>query len=484
MIAKAHQDEVKQIGIAIAFDVPAPRIYPLSSHVVTTADEVTVQGDRSSGEVEIVLYQGDELWVGVGSDHTDRTLETASIVWSKQACANVLAPTLWRFADIADHWDRCRMRAWVGGELYQDCGVDLFLRPEDMLRILRERVAALPGAALHGLRGHDRQRRQDDGVRRALGDRDDGPGARPLHPARLPGGQPHGRDPPGIPCPGGEPAAVTAPLVGIEGRTDMLNRRDFGKAAAGLVAAPYVIRPAFAQSGGATLVVAATRTPGGFDGDALRPNTQNVVVQIYEGLTRYATVTGPDGRPRIDGTKVEPHLAESWTSSEDGKTWVFKLREGVKSFAGNELTSEDVVWGWQKSLAQNRTGAFIARVSSVEKVEPVSKYEVRFSLSGPNTIFLRALTLYTPSIYDSKVTKQNATPDDPWALHFLETATAGLRPLPPPVPSRGPGGDLRRQPELLFAASPISSGSSIARCPSAANRMTLIRAGQVTGPRS
>lgn len=143
-IAKAHQDEVKHIGITIAFDVPAPRIYPMSSYVVTTDQEVTVQGDRSSGEVEIVLWRDDDLWVGVGSDHTDRTLERASIVWSKQACANVLAPRLWRFSDIAGHWDRCRMTSTVDGRLYQDCGVDAFLRPEDMLRILAERTLRLP----------------------------------------------------------------------------------------------------------------------------------------------------------------------------------------------------------------------------------------------------------------------------------------------------------------------------------------------------
>ena len=100
--ARAHQDEVKHIGITIAFDVPAPRIYPMSTQGVSTASEVTVQTGRSSGEVEIVLYMADELYVGVGSDHTDRALEKVSIVWSKQACANVLAPTLWRFSDIAE----------------------------------------------------------------------------------------------------------------------------------------------------------------------------------------------------------------------------------------------------------------------------------------------------------------------------------------------------------------------------------------------
>jgi hypothetical protein len=142
--ARAHQEEVAHIGVKIAFDIPAPRIYPLAPEVITTADEIAVQGDRTSGEVEIVLLMADELYVGVGSDHTDRTLEKVSILWSKQACANVLAPTLWRFADIAAHWDECRLRSWVDGRLYQDCGVNMFQRPEALLDIVRERSGSLP----------------------------------------------------------------------------------------------------------------------------------------------------------------------------------------------------------------------------------------------------------------------------------------------------------------------------------------------------
>lgn len=109
--ARAHQDEVAHIGVKIALDVPAPRIYPLSPDVLTTADAIEVQGERTSGEVEIVLVKTDDLYVGVGSDHTDRALEKVSILWSKQACANVLAPRLWRFSEIASHWDSCRLRS-------------------------------------------------------------------------------------------------------------------------------------------------------------------------------------------------------------------------------------------------------------------------------------------------------------------------------------------------------------------------------------
>ena len=84
--AVAHQEEVAKAGIGIAFDIPAPRVYPISPHNVVTDGEVCVHNAETSGEVEIVLLNDDgELLVGVGSDHTDRALERTSIVWSKQA---------------------------------------------------------------------------------------------------------------------------------------------------------------------------------------------------------------------------------------------------------------------------------------------------------------------------------------------------------------------------------------------------------------
>lgn len=142
--AVAHQQEVAKSGIHIALDVPAPRIYPIARHALTTEDEVFVQSDRTSGEVEIVIYVGDRLYVGVGSDHTDRALETVSIPGSKQACANHLPPIFWPYDEIRDSWDDCVLRSWVDGRLYQDVGVDAFLRPEDIVALLRERVDGVP----------------------------------------------------------------------------------------------------------------------------------------------------------------------------------------------------------------------------------------------------------------------------------------------------------------------------------------------------
>jgi 4-hydroxyphenylacetate 3-monooxygenase len=143
-VAKPHQIEVAKEGINIAFKVPAPRIYPIDAFALTTGDVVGAQGTRTSGEVEIVAVKADRLYVGVGSDHTDRDLERGSIPWSKQVCPNVLAPTLWDYEEIADHWDQCRIRSAVDGRAYQDVGVDAFIAPPDVLRILSERVTRLP----------------------------------------------------------------------------------------------------------------------------------------------------------------------------------------------------------------------------------------------------------------------------------------------------------------------------------------------------
>ncbi len=143
--AKAHQEEVADAGVGIAFDIPAPRVYPISSHNLVSDNEVFVHNGETSGEVEIALLcDGAELLIGVGSDHTDRQLERHSIVWSKQAYPNVVARRFWPMADIRDHWDDLVLESWVDGRAYQHVGVDIFLHPDDLLSAMNVRVAALP----------------------------------------------------------------------------------------------------------------------------------------------------------------------------------------------------------------------------------------------------------------------------------------------------------------------------------------------------
>lgn len=245
------------------------------------------------------------------------------------------------------------------------------------------------------------------------------------------------------------------------------------------VAATMILAGATASLGQTrTLVVAASGTPEGFDGDALRPHTQETVVQAYDPLVTYARTKDAQGRDILDSSKIEPNLAESWAVDADGKRYVFKLRRGVKSARGNELTAADVEWSWAKSFAQKRTGNFIASVSSVTAVKALSTYEVEFTLSAPSSIFIKALTLYVPGIYDTTEVKKHVTAEDPWALKWLESNTAGFGAYN--VES------VRSGEQAVFVANPNyfkgapHFGRVIYRAvPSGANRVTLLKSGQV-----
>jgi ABC-type transport system substrate-binding protein len=256
-----------------------------------------------------------------------------------------------------------------------------------------------------------------------------------------------------------------------------VERRDLLLGSAALAASSLAAPAVLAQRAGRTLLLAAPGAPEGFDGDALRPGTQEVVVQVYEGLTRYGRVIR-DGRPYLNPDVIEGHLAESWTNSADGKTWVFKLRQGIRSPFGNELTAADVEWSWAKSFAQRRTGGFIANVSNVTAVKATSKYEVEFTLSAPSLILLAALTLYVPGIYDTTEVKKHATPDDPWALKWMETNTAGFGAYHLESVRAGEQAVFVANPNY-FREQPYFNRVIYRAVPSAASRITLLRSGQV-----
>ena len=131
-----HIAELEAIGIARPATTPI--YYRVAARRLTTADSIEVSGGDSSGEVEFVLvgWQG-RIFVGAGSDHTDRKVETYSVTVSKQMCDKVMAPVLWEIEDVADHWDQLILRshAWIGGArvLYQEGALDAMLPVKDLI---------------------------------------------------------------------------------------------------------------------------------------------------------------------------------------------------------------------------------------------------------------------------------------------------------------------------------------------------------------
>ena len=254
-----------------------------------------------------------------------------------------------------------------------------------------------------------------------------------------------------------------------------LTRRGILTTTAGVAAAASLPRAALAQPV-RTLVVAMPTTPEGLDGDVLKPGTVECVPNCYDALVAYRRKV-VDGRPYLDHDTVEPLLAESWTEIDGGRRYLFKLRPGIKSHRGNELTAADVEWSWAKSFAQKRTGVFIANVSNVTAVKATAKYEVEFALSAPSSIFLKALTLYVPGVYDTTEVKSHATADDPWALKWLDSNTAGFGPYYLEALRPGEQAVFVTNPNY-FRDKPFFGRVVYRAVPSAASRITLLKSGQ------
>ncbi len=152
--AMKHVEELKAHGVAAPDRIPA--YFAVTRELVTTDDEIEVLGDDTSGEVEVVfLFKGDETYIAVGSDHTDRELEKDSIPKSKVICPKVVSRDVWRLADVEPHWERLRLQSWieVDGQrtLYQEGSLADFLTIDDFLDGVRSVVkdGALDGMVLY-----------------------------------------------------------------------------------------------------------------------------------------------------------------------------------------------------------------------------------------------------------------------------------------------------------------------------------------------
>lgn len=149
---EAHIRELEALGTPRPSRTPV--FYRVSSTLLTTGHAIEVVGNETSGEVEFVLVvRADGVWVGLGSDHTDRGLERTSVALAKQVCAKVVAPALWRLDDVIDRWDELELRSWAhrndAREPYQDGLLAAILPPKDLLSMYGDFASPLvAGSAL------------------------------------------------------------------------------------------------------------------------------------------------------------------------------------------------------------------------------------------------------------------------------------------------------------------------------------------------
>jgi hypothetical protein len=148
-----HIAELAAIGIAPPASTPI--YYRCSARRFTTDVAIECTGEDSSGEVEFCLFGGNgKTYVGVGSDHTDRKVETYNITVSKQMCDKPVAATVWDLAEVEGHWDQIILRSFatIDGTrvLYQEGTLSGMLPVAELIRLGFNATMLPEGTAMFG----------------------------------------------------------------------------------------------------------------------------------------------------------------------------------------------------------------------------------------------------------------------------------------------------------------------------------------------
>ena len=195
--------------------------------------------------------------------------------------------------------------------------------------------------------------------------------------------------------------------------------------------------------------------------------TFETVAACYDSLVEFEKIVDPgdpdalredikDYPERPGRVNMKGKLAEKLGGRPDSQWVRFKLREGVKSNWGNELTAEDVVWTWHRKLELGAIGGFFANTISLKRKEQIKaedKYVVSFNLDHPNPLLLKLQpNLYNP-IYDSTKCQEAGGADDPVGQGVPEERDRRLRPLPWSSSSRAGRRRSTRRATTITAAS-------------------------------
>lgn len=185
-----------------------------------------------------------------------------------------------------------------------------------------------------------------------------------------------------------------------------------------------------------TLIWAVAATPGGFDINYyLSFEAMEADRNMYDSLLRYPMVKDNDSGFLVpDFTRFEGQLAEDWWVSDDGLTITIKLKEGILSHHGNELTAQNIVWRFEREMGMDAIGKYFLlkgglKISDVEKqVKIIDKYTFSFTMPEVNPIVEAFLTHMFSQTHDLEEIRKHYTEDDPWGSDWLTLNSAGFGP--------------------------------------------------------
>lgn len=125
-----------------------------------------------------------------------------------------------------------------------------------------------------------------------------------------------------------------------------------------------------------------------------------------------------------DGTIV-PHLAESYDSSEDGRTWTLKLRQGISFHDGTPFNAEAVKFNIERIIDPANAVTFAFLVDAIASVEVVDEYTVRFVTAEPFAPMINHLTHSATGMQSPTAIRSMG--DDEYSLHPVGTGPFRFR---------------------------------------------------------
>lgn len=202
------------------------------------------------------------------------------------------------------------------------------------------------------------------------------------------------------------------------------------------------------------LIIGASALPPNIDEETgLNAFGNQLFVSLAETLISYGRKTSQNNKDvrLLDyDANYEMRLAERYEVSPDHKTITFHLRKGVKSPYGNEFTTKDVIYRWQRGFEMKALTEFYAGVldiSGMNAFKVIDDYTCSMTANNPSPLLEPISAVSTATGFlDSTEAKKHATADDKWAMKYISQN----------VPSFGPYYIIEWTPgqQAVFEANP------------------------------
>jgi peptide/nickel transport system substrate-binding protein len=234
-----------------------------------------------------------------------------------------------------------------------------------------------------------------------------------------------------------------------------------------------------------TLVAAWASGPNGTD---LAFHAALRSIDIYRATTVTPFAFPPEALGEVfapDFSQLVPYAAETWEVNPDWSAITITLRQGIVSPAGNELTTDDVIYSYQRiEGTKGHNWPFMQdalKITSTDAFTADGPYTYTIQSDGPNALLEIINAHAVMTIVDSVEFKKHATEDDPWAVEWAGSNIAGHGPWQLTEYSPGQSWTLERNPNYFDPEALTGNIASVVNrvVPESANRVALLQAGSV-----